>query len=133
MKLEYSSTTANASLPYTAGARTGEERRRCVPRGEGLWSDRPTHLGSPAKTFGRFSVRNLAAWRKDGGTEKNTNTMRTACKALRYNLCYNLWPLCQRHKHLWDTRGVFLSRSGSGRSEERRVGKECRSRWSPYH
>ena len=21
---------------------------------------------------------------------------------------------------------------GSGRSEERRVGKECRSRWSPY-
>ena len=23
--------------------------------------------------------------------------------------------------------------SGSARSEERRVGKECRSRWSPYH
>ena len=22
---------------------------------------------------------------------------------------------------------------GSPRSEERRVGKECRSRWSPYH
>src|SRR2546427_11780728 len=22
---------------------------------------------------------------------------------------------------------------GRGRSEERRVGKECRSRWSPYH
>ena len=26
-----------------------------------------------------------------------------------------------------------LSRSIIGRSEERRVGKECRSRWSPYH
>ena len=24
-------------------------------------------------------------------------------------------------------------RATSGRSEERRVGKECRSRWSPYH
>src|SRR5229473_8620849 len=24
-------------------------------------------------------------------------------------------------------------RGGVGRSEERRVGKECRSRWSPYH
>src|SRR3712207_7242057 len=24
-------------------------------------------------------------------------------------------------------------RSAPGRSEERRVGKECRSRWSPYH
>ena len=23
--------------------------------------------------------------------------------------------------------------AGAGRSEERRVGKECRSRWSPYH
>ena len=26
----------------------------------------------------------------------------------------------------------YISR-GSFRSEERRVGKECRSRWSPYH
>ena len=24
-------------------------------------------------------------------------------------------------------------RGQEGRSEERRVGKECRSRWSPYH
>ena len=29
---------------------------------------------------------------------------------------------------------VLKSCSGkNGRSEERRVGKECRSRWSPYH
>ena len=27
---------------------------------------------------------------------------------------------------------VYLPRL-PGRSEERRVGKECRSRWSPYH
>src|SRR3712207_596137 len=26
-----------------------------------------------------------------------------------------------------------LTGLGEGRSEERRVGKECRSRWSPYH
>ena len=25
------------------------------------------------------------------------------------------------------------SKDGQARSEERRVGKECRSRWSPYH
>src|SRR3712207_9383002 len=37
-------------------------------------------------------------------------------------------------------RGIALGRkswlfagSDRGRSEERRVGKECRSRWSPYH
>ena len=29
-----------------------------------------------------------------------------------------------------ETRGTKLE---FGRSEERRVGKECRSRWSPYH
>ena len=28
---------------------------------------------------------------------------------------------------------ILLSCTISGRSEERRVGKECRSRWSPYH
>src|ERR1039457_2366946 len=30
-----------------------------------------------------------------------------------------------------DPRPIRLQRAG--RSEERRVGKECRSRWSPYH
>ena len=28
---------------------------------------------------------------------------------------------------------LFLRTTRSVRSEERRVGKECRSRWSPYH
>ena len=27
----------------------------------------------------------------------------------------------------------FKENDPEGRSEERRVGKECRSRWSPYH
>src|SRR5215469_8370316 len=30
-------------------------------------------------------------------------------------------------------RGYCERRWSSARSEERRVGKECRSRWSPYH
>src|SRR3712207_7806383 len=37
---------------------------------------------------------------------------------------------------LRDDRSVFAfgnGGSGTNRSEERRVGKECRSRWSPYH
>ena len=29
--------------------------------------------------------------------------------------------------------GAFDGPTMVGRSEERRVGKECRSRWSPYH
>ena len=42
---------------------------------------------------------------------------------------------------LWapDESGIYLNVESDGwrnlyfRSEERRVGKECRSRWSPYH
>ena len=29
--------------------------------------------------------------------------------------------------------GAGFSAGSEARSEERRVGKECRSRWSPYH
>ena len=29
--------------------------------------------------------------------------------------------------------GVERAKTKAARSEERRVGKECRSRWSPYH
>ena len=32
-----------------------------------------------------------------------------------------------------DTDPKFAVTYGKSRSEERRVGKECRSRWSPYH
>src|SRR3712207_9351916 len=32
-----------------------------------------------------------------------------------------------------DDKALEVLRRGSGRSEERRVGKECRSRGSPYH
>ena len=38
------------------------------------------------------------------------------------------FPLTQAEKAINDWDVVML-----GRSEERRVGKECRSRWSPYH
>ena len=37
---------------------------------------------------------------------------------------------------LFNRRGFNVTKMTSGitnRSEERRVGKECRSRWSPYH
>src|SRR5258706_9085369 len=37
-----------------------------------------------------------------------------------------IWVL---NRSTLETVGSF----GDGRSEERRVGKECRSRWSPYH
>ena len=38
---------------------------------------------------------------------------------------YALWNVLQKRN--------FKYSSTTNRSEERRVGKECRSRWSPYH
>ena len=37
-----------------------------------------------------------------------------------------------RFQTAWQVRVLEVA-DGTGRSEERRVGKECRSRWSPYH
>ena len=34
---------------------------------------------------------------------------------------------------IFGTIGATMIGTGLTRSEERRVGKECRSRWSPYH
>src|SRR5207302_6089900 len=93
------------SQPFLrAAAKTREERRRFVPRGEGLSSDGSTLRGSPVKTFGRFSVRGPAAWRKDGGTEKKSNTVRTACKVRRLRL----WLICHRHKCFRNARSCCL-------------------------
>ena len=54
------------------------------------------------------------------------------------------WWECKLVQPLWRTVWRFLTKTKNivtiwssnptpGRSEERRVGKECRSRWSPYH
>ena len=71
--------------------------------------------------------------------EKEYNNVATAVK--KFNIKYPVvldndystwfayenryWP----HKYLVDIDGYIIY----DRSEERRVGKECRSRWSPYH
>ena len=46
----------------------------------------------------------------------------------RYILCFNPEKFIQERKDRLDK-----IESIKKRSEERRVGKECRSRWSPYH
>ena len=39
-------------------------------------------------------------------------------------------PHCKQRYNAADTKHA---NGAASRSEERRVGKECRSRWSPYH
>ena len=39
----------------------------------------------------------------------------------------------QKGKLIMRKKEISMITLAGGRSEERRVGKECRSRWSPYH
>ena len=50
-------------------------------------------------------------------------------RVVRYDIQVKLDPASKR----LEGREVLSWRNTSPRSEERRVGKECRSRWSPYH
>ncbi len=42
-------------------------------------------------------------------------------------------PEIASRKHIEKINQVIEQALADARSEERRVGKECRSRWSPYH
>ena len=54
-------------------------------------------------------------WKKKGGGIKNLDIVQAVCPLYRQSKAILVWV------------------RGHNRSEERRVGKECRSRWSPYH
>src|SRR2546430_13170121 len=52
----------------------------------------------------------------------------SAGKTLLYAMCWRRRRCCMKPAtHEW------VEKADNDRSEERRVGKECRSRWSPYH
>ena len=46
-------------------------------------------------------------------------------------LCSAVFPLLRNKKNKGEIK--LVEGTATWRSEERRVGKECRSRWSPYH
>ena len=56
-------------------------------------------------------------------------------KAAKFYVGY-LYAFGEHITHQYDKALNYLqdaAEDGDARSEERRVGKECRSRWSPYH
>mgnify|MGYP006903153129 CR=1 FL=1 len=55
------------------------------------------------------------------------------CSSLQSSRLSSWWP-SYNWCSLWGRPGLFVRQpTQNPRSEERRVGKECRSRWSPYH
>src|SRR5258708_36153756 len=102
------SRTASMSQPNTRSA-TRNSSVRAAARASGIVPEKP-------KILQRFGVS-----KRYVGT---SGTLQGTTQVLR-----------QRRAQLHDLTGGRMSETKPGgvRSEERRVGKECRSRWSPYH
>src|SRR5277367_4561335 len=105
-------------------------------------------IGSRGIELGELAAREL-------GYRFQTGEQLIAETAKRFNVSAEQMKWFDVHApHFWERktestrfaayyRAVFLQEAaqdrivvagrGSSRSEERRVGKECRSRWSPYH
>ena len=75
--------------------------------------------------------RHLVAWAKEVGIEKETFIIPCDCPRFQSGDAKGLVKQSVRGDDIF-----FVCDPGNyslTRSEERRVGKECRSRWSPYH
>src|SRR2546430_6345200 len=98
--------------------------------GERTYSTPPPLVGSEASSF---KVEDLyLGWRSGKLLSMGENALEFTLGRSQYKIGRGLL--------LWDGGGEGGSRGGfwsnarkAWRSEERRVGKECRSRWSPYH
>ena len=69
--------------------------------------------------------------RASGYRGQRSRLYRKAKEQVTHSLVYNYRD---RKARKGDFRRLWIQRiNAATRSEERRVGKECRSRWSPYH
>src|SRR2546430_4517043 len=81
----------------------------------------------PVRSVAPFSRRTVG--QLDGRTVLLSASSRTSVGLLEL-LCGDVWKV---RPHFAEARAEAGDLDALERSEERRVGKECRSRWSPYH
>ena len=74
-------------------------------------------------SFSHLNVRRVAEPFSNGGALITLKTVTHETK-LDFGDAQSVWR---------GAAGLFVNHARVLRSEERRVGKECRSRWSPYH
>ena len=118
-----------------AAARTGDETafgRLVVPYRSELHAHCYRMLGSVHDAEDSLQDAMLRAWRGLKSFE-GRSSLRSWLYTIATNTCLN--AIAKRPKRVLpvDYAPATDPHSGPGRSEERRVGKECRSRWSPYH
>ena len=84
---------------------------------------------------GALPTRNFRSGRFEGADKVGGETMNKITVERKGNPTHGCMSGCViRCSGIYlDEKGEYLSKWPEYRSEERRVGKECRSRWSPYH
>ena len=87
---------------------------------------------SPVSIPGRDNIRELAQSIKAIGLI-NPITVRKANAKGKYELISGERRFSAVKQLKFETINAIVKDIPDARSEERRVGKECRSRWSPYH
>src|SRR2546429_7324270 len=112
--------------------RTGKLRWTWDPIPWALKTEPRTGAGNPWSTISVDAERDMvfippgsASPDYFGGFRKRDNKWANSVAALRASTGEFVWGFQVVHHDIW---GYDVARS-----EERRVGKECRSRWSPYH
>ena len=109
-------------MPKSDAVPTGGDPRRRIPRTDVLLA-RPEVAAAAAAMGGRV-VRDVVRAAQDRariGQMAPEQVLDAVLEALGDRTASSLRPVL-------NATGVIVHRS-----EERRVGKECRSRWSPYH
>src|SRR3989442_13143861 len=102
-----------------------------------LETSRGSRLFDDFNESGQFTESIIFTRRSSRGFAHAFHSFRVPCeRAGRHD--HLIWLVRVRNKAASALRGdpcrvCFLRRNNQNRSEERRVGKECRSRWSPYH
>ena len=86
---------------------------------------------TPALTLGRDKEREKAG---EGGKHRNAQSIFIGGVNFRVDrtMLRNISERCHLERSSWKPQRSS-QKFTEWRSEERRVGKECRSRWSPYH
>src|SRR3989449_6584437 len=101
---------------------------------EGLRLDMLEEFNPRASQLGDAKPQNAAAAQSftAGDTERDPRAYQTALKRFRDRLSVDPIKRSRLVEISFESRDAELA-ARVLRSEERRVGKECRSRWSPYH
>ena len=82
----------------------------------------------PNEIVQMFDEKTYEEFKKDNRTTPTAYALTNSTGVATFIFTYDKWFESNKDRFF-----TFAVQYGSGRSEERRVGKECRSRWSPYH